>query len=149
MFYCFSSPFFVCVSMYHVWMRARVCVVVCLGWNCAEFLFFCARILLCRVFAGPYSLPFWWSKKQQVGFKMFLGTVATCTNWATDAQGNATECSLILDDIPFVDYVELPPSLSELRYSNILCGVIKGALEQVRTPTTTTTTTTTTTSHSS
>ena len=73
----------------------------------------------------------------QVGFKMFLGTVATCTNWATDAQGNATECSLILDDIPFVDYVELPPSLSELRYSNILCGVIKGALEQVRFLTTT------------
>merc|ERR1712118_187651 len=73
----------------------------------------------------------------KVGFKMFLGTVATCTNWATDAQGNATECSLILDDIPFVDYVELPPSLSELRYSNILCGVIKGALEQVRFLTTT------------
>lgn len=69
---------------------------------------------------------------------MFLGTVATCTNWATDEQGNATECSLILDDIPFVDYVELPSSLSELRYSNILCGVIKGALEQVRSLTTTT-----------
>ena len=29
------------------------------------------------------------------------------------------------------DFVELPPAFSELRYSNILCGVIRGALEMV------------------
>ena len=112
----------------------------------------------------------------QVGFKMFLGVTATCSNWSTDASGNAIECSLVsrprhssisqpihhvrapkrnavppvalradtrcmyslhvrkhqvLEEIPFVDYVELPASLSELRYSNILCGVIKGSLEQI------------------
>ena len=67
----------------------------------------------------------------KVALKMFLGITASCSNWVTDAQGNATECSLILDDIPFVDYVELPSSLSGLRYSNILCGVIRGALEQI------------------
>ena len=106
----------------------------------------------------------------QVGFKMFLGVTATCSNWSTDASGSASECSLVrrahrealphraraqsaapaaplprvltvrsptsvrrqvLEEIPFVEYVELPASLSELRYSNILCGVIKGALEQI------------------
>ena len=29
------------------------------------------------------------------------------------------------------DFVELPAAYSELRYSNILCGVIRGALEMV------------------
>jgi hypothetical protein len=32
---------------------------------------------------------------------------------------------------PAADFVELPASYAELRYSNILCGVIRGALEMV------------------
>ncbi len=33
---------------------------------------------------------------------------------------------------PFpADFVELPPSFGELRYSNLLCGVIRGALEML------------------
>ena len=31
----------------------------------------------------------------QVGFKMFLGVTVTCSNWSTDASGNASECSLV------------------------------------------------------
>ncbi|CAI5493443.1 unnamed protein product [Closterium sp. Naga37s-1] len=63
----------------------------------------------------------------KLGFKMFLGVTATVTNW--NAEGN--ECSLLLDDNPLVDFVELPESCSSLVYCNLLCGVIRGALEQV------------------
>lgn len=36
-----------------------------------------------------------------------------------------------LPDNPLADFVELPPAYGELRYSNLLCGVIRGALEMV------------------
>lgn len=49
----------------------------------------------------------------------------------TDGRSPTSVRRQVLEEIPFVEYVELPASLSELRYSNILCGVIKGALEQI------------------
>jgi trafficking protein particle complex subunit 3 len=64
---------------------------------------------------------------RQVGFKMFLGVAATVSNW--DAEG--TTCSLVLEDNPLVDFVELPDTCQGLRYCNILSGVIRGALEMV------------------
>ncbi|KAL4422528.1 hypothetical protein ABPG75_008725 [Micractinium tetrahymenae] len=66
-------------------------------------------------------------KVAKVGFRMFLNTTAAVTNW--NAEG--TECSLILEDNPLTDFVELPEALSQLKYSNLLCGVIRGALEMV------------------
>ncbi|KAH9311126.1 hypothetical protein KI387_026161, partial [Taxus chinensis] len=63
----------------------------------------------------------------KVGFKMFLGVTASVANW--DADG--TECSLILEDNPLVDFVELPETCHGLYYCNVLCGVIRGALEMV------------------
>ncbi|RAL53340.1 hypothetical protein DM860_007012 [Cuscuta australis] len=63
----------------------------------------------------------------KVGLKMFLGITATVTNW--DAEG--TTCSLILEDNPLVDFVELPYTCQGLNYCNILSGVIRGALEMV------------------
>jgi hypothetical protein len=63
----------------------------------------------------------------QIGFKMFLGVSATVANW--NADGNV--CSLILDENPLNDFVELPEQFKALKYSNILCGVIRGALEMV------------------
>ncbi|KAM0950812.1 putative transport protein particle (TRAPP) component [Dioscorea sansibarensis] len=63
----------------------------------------------------------------KVGFKMFLGVSATVTNW--DAEG--TSCSLVLEDNPLVDFVELPDTCQGLCYCNILSGVIRGALEMV------------------
>jgi hypothetical protein len=63
----------------------------------------------------------------KVGFKMFLGVTAQTTNW--DPKKN--EFSLILDDNPLIEYVELPDNCSNLIYANILCGVIRGALEMV------------------
>lgn len=37
----------------------------------------------------------------------------------------------ILEDNPLSDFVELPEGCNKLIYCNILCGVIRGALEQV------------------
>ncbi|KAJ7981609.1 Trafficking protein particle complex subunit [Quillaja saponaria] len=61
----------------------------------------------------------------KVGFKMFLGVTASVTNW--DAEG--TCCSIILEDNPLVDFVELPETCQGLYYCNNLSGVIRGALE--------------------
>ena len=61
-------------------------------------------------------------------FKMFLGVYADVTNW--DSQGQ--QCSLILKDNPLNDFVVLPPQLrNELWYSNVLTGIIRGALEMI------------------
>ena len=49
-------------------------------------------------------------------------------NWNTDKN----IFSIILNDNPLIDFVDLPPRYSELLYSNILCGVIRGALEMVQ-----------------
>ena len=56
-----------------------------------------------------------------------MGVVPTVANW------NQTndEFSLILDQNPLTDFVELPEDHPNLLYSNILCGVIRGALEMV------------------
>jgi trafficking protein particle complex subunit 3 len=63
-------------------------------------------------------------------FKMFLGIQPTVTNW------NATfdEFSLVIDPNPLTEFVELPDDskLDNLRYSQIICGVIRGALEMVQ-----------------
>ena len=91
----------------------------------------------------------------QLGFKMFLNTSVTVTSW--NAEG--TECSLVrgvrlsaaplrhkvgsltnaclcttqvLDDNPLVDFVELPEGCQNLCYCQMLCGIIRGALEMVR-----------------
>ena len=64
----------------------------------------------------------------KVGFKMFLNAPVNVTNWNADG----TECSFILEDNPLAEFVDLPEQLQNLKYSNILCGVIRGALEMVR-----------------
>ncbi|KAB5521642.1 hypothetical protein OIU85_002618 [Salix viminalis] len=63
----------------------------------------------------------------KIGFKMFLGVGASVTNW--DADG--TCCSIVLEDNPLVDFVELPDTCQGLYYCNILSGVVRGALEMV------------------
>lgn len=37
----------------------------------------------------------------------------------------------ILEDNPLTDFVELPEQLGSLKYCNLLCGVVRGALEMV------------------
>ncbi|KJE94127.1 BET3 family protein, variant [Capsaspora owczarzaki ATCC 30864] len=63
----------------------------------------------------------------KVGFKMFLGITPTVTGW--DAEGR--EFSLMFDENPLTEFVELPESHKQLRYSNILCGVLRGALQMI------------------
>ena len=62
----------------------------------------------------------------QVGFKMYLGVTAST--------GSITEkkFSIILDENPLIEFVELPDEYRyNLIYSNVLCGVIRGALSMV------------------
>lgn len=66
--------------------------------------------------------------KIQMGFKMFLGISPTISNWS--AAGD--EFSLMLENNPLIEFVELPESHSNLKYSNIICGVLRGALEMVQ-----------------
>ncbi|XP_010860125.1 PREDICTED: trafficking protein particle complex subunit 3-like protein [Bison bison bison] len=64
----------------------------------------------------------------QVAFKMYLGITpsVTCNN------ASRNEFSLILDKNPLVEFVEeLPTGRSSLCYCNLLCGIIRGALEMV------------------
>ncbi|TPX50341.1 hypothetical protein SeLEV6574_g00936 [Synchytrium endobioticum] len=61
------------------------------------------------------------------GFKLFFGSTPQIAKWGPSNK----EFSLLLDDNPLTDFVELPDDASELYYSNVLCGVLRGALEMV------------------
>ena len=53
------------------------------------------------------------------------------TNWTADNKS----FSLLFDENPLADFVELPDDAKaqdELWFSNILCGVLRGALEMVQ-----------------
>jgi len=63
----------------------------------------------------------------KIGFKMFLGITAEVSKWSEDGK----QCSLVFKGNPLNDFVELPSQYSALNYSNILCGVIRGALSMV------------------
>ncbi|EDO28947.1 predicted protein, partial [Nematostella vectensis] len=63
----------------------------------------------------------------QLGFKMFLGITPVVANWSAGSD----EFSLILENNPLADFVELSQGHEGLLYSNILCGVLRGALEMV------------------
>ncbi|KAJ8601396.1 hypothetical protein CTAYLR_005009 [Chrysophaeum taylorii] len=63
----------------------------------------------------------------KVAFKMFLGVSVEVASWNDEK----TSCSLLVYDNPLTDFVELPPNIN-LYYSNVLCGVIRGALEMVQ-----------------
>ncbi len=70
------------------------------------------------------------ANSDKIGFKIFLNITPTVTNWTADNK----QFSLVFDENPLTDFVELPDdgkAQDELWYSNILCGVIRGALEMV------------------
>ncbi|KAJ1755533.1 hypothetical protein LPJ77_003844 [Coemansia sp. RSA 2523] len=64
----------------------------------------------------------------KIGFRMFLNTTPTVGLWSSD-----NEFSLLVEDNPLNDFCELPPrALGDgLWYSNVLCGVVRGALEMM------------------
>lgn len=74
----------------------------------------------------------------KIGFRMFLGMSCEVANISADGKA----FSLFLYENPLSIFVELPesskdsegeggPDWSQMKYSNIYCGVIRGALEQV------------------
>lgn len=70
----------------------------------------------------------------KMGFKMFLGVQAEVGGFSQDQKS----FSIYLQDNPLSTFVELPgdeqggsDDLRRLKYSNVYCGVIRGALEQV------------------
>lgn len=58
---------------------------------------------------------------------MFLGLTPVVTNWSPAGD----EFSLLIENNPLTDFVELPEGHSHLNFSNILCGALRGALEMV------------------
>eukprot|EP00931_Biecheleriopsis_adriatica_P059934 TRINITY_DN35945_c0_g1_i1.p1 TRINITY_DN35945_c0_g1~~TRINITY_DN35945_c0_g1_i1.p1 ORF type:complete len:191 (+),score=53.78 TRINITY_DN35945_c0_g1_i1:62-634(+) len=65
----------------------------------------------------------------KVGLRMFLGVSAEVVMWNREM----TACSLVLPENPLAEYVELPANLTNrLWYSNLICGVIRGCLEQLQ-----------------
>ena len=64
----------------------------------------------------------------KIGFKMYLNMICDVTNWSDD---NKT-FSLIYNENPLTEYVELPSKYKDLKYSNIICGVLRGSLEMVQ-----------------
>ena len=64
----------------------------------------------------------------KVGFKMYLGITTDVSQW--NAAGTAF--SVVLHENPLTEFVELPPQFASLEYSNVLCGIIRGALEMVQ-----------------
>ncbi|KAL8811050.1 MAG: hypothetical protein Q9223_003173 [Gallowayella weberi] len=67
----------------------------------------------------------------KIGFKMFLNITPAVSNWSADNKS----FSLIFDENPLADFVELPNdgrAQDELWFSNVLCGILRGALEMVQ-----------------
>jgi len=63
----------------------------------------------------------------KIGFKMFLGINAEVAKWRDDGK----QFSLTFKGSPLLEFVELPAHLSDLTYDNLMCGVIRGALQMV------------------
>lgn len=61
-------------------------------------------------------------------FRTYLNIQPSITNWSSSSD----EFSLIFENNPLIEFVELPPEFSNLKYSAIICGCIRGALEMVQ-----------------
>jgi len=57
---------------------------------------------------------------------MFLGVTAEIAGYEENKA-----FSLILPENPLADFVVLPPQHHRLWYSNVICGIIRGAMEMV------------------
>lgn len=94
-------------------------------------------IRLIEEFLAHHNIPDVHLKKRDVrevadwisksGMKQFLNVEATVDHWK-----DKKEFSVLLSDNPLLDFVELPKACQGLWYSNIICGVIRGALEMIQ-----------------
>jgi len=65
-------------------------------------------------------------------FPMFLGEHAFVENEVSENSANKGEISICFGETPLTHYVELPEENRGLHFANILCGVIRGALEMIQ-----------------
>lgn len=61
-------------------------------------------------------------------FSMYLGMQPTVSSWSSAGD----EFSLVWDQCPLSEWVEIPPENKGLKFCNLLCGAIRGALEMVQ-----------------
>lgn len=80
-----------------------------------------ARIQHCSSFSETAEVV------AKVAFKMFLGVSASVGVWSSDRK----TFGLIFEENPLAEFAELTEDMGALWYSNLLCGVIRGALEMV------------------
>lgn len=68
-----------------------------------------------------------------VGFKFYWNVQPQVTSW--NAEG--TQCSLVFtNETPLEEFVEIPDQFTGLKYTQLLCGIIRGALQCVNIKTT-------------
>lgn len=72
----------------------------------------------------------------RVGFKVFMNISPRVEKWQQQEEGKAAGSSfhLVFEENPLADFVELPDdgrAQEELWFTNIFCGVLRGALEMV------------------
>ena len=76
-------------------------------------------------------------------FRQYINVTPQVTNWNSEqdafrftdkliGQSKTFIFSLILDNNPLTDFVELPSELAALNYCQMICGIIRGALEMVQ-----------------
>lgn len=68
------------------------------------------------------------AEKVQLAFRLYLNVQCSLSHWSPAGD----EVSLVFEQNPLTEFVELPSELSNLKYSAILCGCIRGALEMVQ-----------------
>ncbi|CAH0393602.1 unnamed protein product [Bemisia tabaci] len=68
------------------------------------------------------------AEKIQSAFRLYLGISPQIMNWSSSGD----EFSLQFDSNPLTEFVELPDHCLNLKYCNVLTGVLKGALEMVQ-----------------
>ncbi|KAL1461729.1 hypothetical protein WDU94_013601 [Cyamophila willieti] len=68
------------------------------------------------------------AEKIQLGFRIYLGISPNISNWS--ASGD--EFSLIFETNPMLEFVELPDNCTNLKYCNVLTGVLRGACEMIQ-----------------
>lgn len=61
---------------------------------------------------------------------MFLGVRGKVQDY--QQKEGITSFLLVFSENPLNDFVQLPKEYEELHYSNLICGVIRGALNQIQ-----------------
>ncbi|ODV79735.1 TRAPP I complex [Suhomyces tanzawaensis NRRL Y-17324] len=64
----------------------------------------------------------------KLGFRVFLNIQPAVENWSSDGRS----CSIVLPEPnPLNEFVEIPPT-KDLWYCQILCGILRGALQMIQ-----------------